>query len=697
MIVAAAEATGTPLQKYISQIEGQTLAISLAGPQAKMFTEKLAAMQHVVGATEEAFREQTTGINAAGHAWNQFQQQIVTTAQKFGDQLIPILMRAAEQMKPLWQAVMAAVDGFGRLPQPVQTTVVVIGALLVALSPVLLALGTLASGIAALLPLWPVLAVGMSLLLSPIALVVAAIVGLGVVWYTWGDDLKRIVREVYVDIKLWLNEKLFQVFTYIGEKVAAVKGFFKDLYDAVVGGSYVPDLVEGIATEFSRLDAVMVVPARNAVGMVAAQFAALQQQVTSLLMPTLEMVRGDSGFWGVKKIIEAGATSIDKFTVSMRAAATETKASSGIFGSFFSGLSGSVQSLWKGMSGGTGISGLFGNLGKGIMDGLGNIVSGGMSSLISSGVGLAVTRLKKLFGGLFGGGEAKEVRRLREQIQPLIAEAQAAGISVQGIFSARKVKDFEAAMAAVQRQLQRFTAEQEADAARLEAAIQKYGFAFEQLGPAFQQQRLDDLAKELIEDWRVLVNSGIQVDLVNEKMAESINAYLKTALRTGMEVPAAMRPILDRLLQQGLLTDEAGNKIMDLEATGLHFAETMTQGFDRVVEKLNELIARLAAASAAIADMPTVPEAPDGPAAPSEPSPDGFLHGTPGLGFMDFRGGRRATLHGREAVVPEGRATEFAARHANMAGVERRLDRLQRSLEDRLPLMIRDAILVAGR
>ncbi len=147
--------------------------------------------------------------------------------------------------------------------------------------------------------------------------------------------------------------------------------------------------------------------------------------------------------------------------------------------------------------------------------------------------------------------------------------------------------------------------EQNADVERLNAAIEKYGFSIEELGPAFRNQRLNEQAKELIEDWRVLVASGINIATVNEKMSGSINEYLTAAIKTGAEVPFAMRPILQSLIDQGKLVDANGNKITDFATAGVTFSETMTQGFDRVVLKLDELIKRLQGAGTEIEGLPS--------------------------------------------------------------------------------------------
>jgi hypothetical protein len=55
-------------------------------------------------------------------------------------------------------------------------------------------------------------------------------------------------------------------------------GFFKGMFDAVVGQSYVPDLIAGVQLEFAKLDTVMVQPARVASQAVSDAF---QQLLTS--------------------------------------------------------------------------------------------------------------------------------------------------------------------------------------------------------------------------------------------------------------------------------------------------------------------------------------------------------------------------------------------------------------------------------
>lgn len=123
----------------------------------------------------------------------------------------------------------------------------------------------------------------------------------------------------------------------------------------------------------------------------------------------------------------------------------------------------------------------------------------------------------------------------------------------------------------------------------LDETVKKYGFTLEELGPALQRQSLDKQAQELFQDFKVLTSAGINVDTVLGRMGDSINDFVHNALKTGTEVPAAMQPMLQRMVELGQLTDENGNIITDLGAAGIHFADTMTQGFAKVVDAVQKL------------------------------------------------------------------------------------------------------------
>jgi TP901 family phage tail tape measure protein len=195
--------------------------------------------------------------------------------------------------------------------------------------------------------------------------------------------------------------------------------------------------------------------------------------------------------------------------------------------------------------------------------------------------------------------------------------------------------------------------EQKLEQELLQEAIQEYGFSIEELGPKFQAQRLSEQAQRLVEHYAVLIESGVENGVVIDKMAEKTNDYLATALRTNAEIPKSMEPMLQAMLEQGLLTDENGEKLTDLGR--ITWAETMTQGFDRVVGAVERLINALSGIPTQIGiDVVGTyipPDIPDVTAA--DP---GFASGTMGRfgqWMGDFGKGTPTMLHGREMVVPQ--------------------------------------------
>ncbi len=94
-------------------------------------------------------------------------------------------------------------------------------------------------------------------------------------------------------------------------------------------------------------------------------------------------------------------------------------------------FTGSLRSLWEGVSGGQGMSGVFAGIGAGITQGLGNLISGGLASLANVAV-QGIVALGKKIGGfftrIFGGPSEAELagrQAWRSYADGLAAEANA--------------------------------------------------------------------------------------------------------------------------------------------------------------------------------------------------------------------------------------------------------------------------------
>jgi len=142
------------------------------------------------------------------------------------------------------------------------------------------------------------------------------------------------------------------------------------------------------------------------------------------------------------------------------------------------------------------------------------------------------------------------------------------------------------------------------DQSDLDAAMTKYKLTLEDMGPAFQKQELTKQALSLENSFRLLVGAGADASVVIDRMGDDINAFIKSALKTGTEVPREMKPMLEQMAAAGKLLDENGNAITDLGLSGITWSETMTQGFDRIVTALDKVLMALGWVDNAIIKIP---------------------------------------------------------------------------------------------
>jgi hypothetical protein len=231
------------------------------------------------------------------------------------------------------------------------------------------------------------------------------------------------------------------------------------------------------------------------------------------------------------------------------------------------------------------IGGIVGN----VVPIIGPIIGAIGGKLIGAGIGKLHDMLK--------GGEGAKVNDMRDQfigaaggLDALNKKAHDAGTTLDKLLAAKKVKDFESAVNELNGKMGDFANDQAKDQADLETAIQRYGFSIEELGPKMRQQKLDEQAQLLMNDFRLLAGSGIDVGTVIDKMGGSINEFVVNALKTGSEVPASMKPMLEKMIEMGTLTDDSGNKITSLEGSGLKFSESMSQGFEKIAKKFDTLL-----------------------------------------------------------------------------------------------------------
>lgn len=243
---------GIGLSLSAAEVKAQALKMGFAGQVTEMdaATKAAATYQALLLKTSQM---QGDAARTAGSSTNQMKAlgaAMTELSIVVGTQILPILT-------PMITALTSVLTAFTNLPAPVQQMAVAVAAFAAVIGPLALILGTVS---------------------LPLLAIAAAAAAVFVAFQNFGK-VKAIVRDMFNGINKWLGDKLTSLLDLVGDKVEKVTGFFFDMWDKVVGNSFVPDMVDGIETHFARLASVMVNPALAATDKVSAAFSSLQDTV----------------------------------------------------------------------------------------------------------------------------------------------------------------------------------------------------------------------------------------------------------------------------------------------------------------------------------------------------------------------------------------------------------------------------------
>lgn len=284
------------------------------------------------------------------------------------------------------------------------------------------------------------------------------------------------------------------------------------------------------------------------------------------------------------------------------------------------------------------------------------------------GVSAIVGGIKSLFGGASRAQKeaaeaaakvAAEVTKNRDAyikaaggIDVLQAKAKSAGYTLDKLFDAKTVQEYEAAINELNGA---FDKQKQANEA-LNAAMEKYGITIDQLGPKFAQQKLDEMAMSLLQDFELLKAAGVDLSVIYEKMGPDFEKYVQTVVASGGTIPEALRPIIEKMIELGLLTDQAGNKIDDIGQ--LHFAETLEDGIKSLIDTIHELVnALLGIPNVKLPAPQTTGGATTTGTGGGDRDPGYAAGGVVNVSPM----GEYRKLHSQEAIVPIKNLGDFAA------------------------------------
>ncbi len=269
--------------------------------QGEEMSQQQKVLARYVAIMEQTSKAQGDLARTADSPTNQLRAmraQLEETAAKLGVALIPAFQKVIAIGAQLVPKIEAVVTWFTKLSPETQTVIVGLAGLAAAIGPVLVVAGTLISSVgtivtamSGIVPIVTTVGGAIAALgAGPLVAIVAAIGAVVLAWRHW-DQITAFVSNVYTAVKTYLVDQFGAIVDNIRGKVDAVTGFFRGMYDAVVGHSYVPDMMAGIKAEFGRLEGDMVTPTDKAAEKVKKKYAeldaSLQAHTTELRASTL--------------------------------------------------------------------------------------------------------------------------------------------------------------------------------------------------------------------------------------------------------------------------------------------------------------------------------------------------------------------------------------------------------------------------
>lgn len=244
-----------------------------------------------------------------------------------------------------------------------------------------------------------------------------------------------------------------------------------------------------------------------------------------------------------------------------------------------------------------------------------------LGAVVAAGAGIA-----SAIGKLFGNNPEKQVNPIRQAfvdaaggLDALNAHAHAAGITLDHLLDARTPEAYKKAID----ELNAAFSFQDEAAKTLDDTIQKYGFDLTDLPKGLQTEKFQEHAAAVLKDFKVLTAGGIETGNVVTHMQKGFQDLLNESFKTGQGIPESLKPAYQRLVDMGLVTDEAGNKITDIG--DIKFTKDLTDEFDSVIKKISDLIDAIKRIPGVVdinANVHThgVPDVPDVPGVPDVPT-----------------------------------------------------------------------------
>lgn len=224
----------------------------------------------------------------------------------------------------------------------------------------------------------------------------------------------------------------------------------------------------------------------------------------------------------------------------------------------------------------------------------------------AAAVTFATSTLAALGNKLFK-TEGKQVNDMRDGfvaaaggLAALNEKAHAAGMTLDALLKADTVKEYEAAVKALEAAWanQANAAEQAANdaAAAIErqmAALDKYGLSWTQAGEAIKAATMSGQVDGLLQDLNDLTAAGVEWDTAVEAMGGAFSKMVTDAMASGQQLPESLRPIIEHLREVGLLEDGTAKKIDEVTQKYKEQADAVEANFSKQIEAVKNNLASI--------------------------------------------------------------------------------------------------------
>lgn len=175
-LIKTTDGTEESVGKLFGEAESLTAVFALTGSQADTFDQKLKQLRKSSGATDEAFKEQTKGVNALGFQWEKFKRRVDVFLQRTGAALEPTFKSFFRVFDGFLKKVSAGVRWFGRLDEGQRQNLIKFGLWAAAAGPMLIVVGKIVGAVGSLVKvLGAAKALSLASVLNPAGLVIGGL------------------------------------------------------------------------------------------------------------------------------------------------------------------------------------------------------------------------------------------------------------------------------------------------------------------------------------------------------------------------------------------------------------------------------------------------------------------------------------------------------------------------------------------